>query len=118
MMVPPRARKAFGDAINRSIATILQWWPRGTECASASDSPTFAGQADLLTGRMTAFGLEAGTVARVEPITSASFRTFVRLVSGINCADGTCGTIPSMSRRESTAPTHLCPVRSPQWPSR
>jgi hypothetical protein len=69
MMVPPRARKVFGDAINSSIATILQWRPKGTECACVPDPHTFAGRADLLAGRINAFGLDVGTVARVEPIT-------------------------------------------------
>jgi hypothetical protein len=72
MMVPPRARKLFEDAINKSIATILQWRPKRAEFASVPHA--FVGQTDLLAGWMTAFGLDAGTVARVEPI---AFRKFL-----------------------------------------
>jgi hypothetical protein len=67
MLVPPRAGNLFEDAI-RSIATILQWRPKRAEFGSVPSPPTSVGQADLLKGRMTAFGLDAGTVARVEPI--------------------------------------------------
>jgi hypothetical protein len=81
MLVLPRARKVFGDAINSSIATILQWRPKRVEFASVSSPDTSVGQADLLTGRMTAFGLDACTVACVEPV------TFRKLLSV--CA--TCG---------------------------
>jgi hypothetical protein len=69
MLVPPRIRKVFGDAINSSIAIILRWRRKTVEFASVSSPHTSVGQADLLRGRMTAFGLDSGTVARVEPIT-------------------------------------------------
>lgn len=37
MPVPPRVRRVFGDAINSSIATILQWRPKRAEFASVPE---------------------------------------------------------------------------------
>jgi hypothetical protein len=68
MLVPPRAREVFADAIGTLNATILQWRPRRPDFVSANPH-TSVGQADLLAGRMNTFGLDAGTVARIEPTT-------------------------------------------------
>jgi hypothetical protein len=69
MVVPPRARKLFGDATEKLIAAILQWWPKIGDYASVLNPHTVVEQADLLPRRMGALGLDANAVARFEPVT-------------------------------------------------
>jgi 4-carboxymuconolactone decarboxylase len=71
MLAPSRA-----DALNaKFLAAILRWRRKGWECASAPTPHTLVEQADLLPRRMAALGLDANTVARVEPITFRDLQT-------------------------------------------
>jgi hypothetical protein len=70
------------DARNQLAAAVLQWRRKEAKCASGPD--TVAKQADLLPRRIAALGVDADTVAWVEPVT---FRDFRRLCAACECQE-------------------------------